>query len=262
MSRGMNVEYTIGLLITGVFILLVTLFRLRKVRSHRELQHQLQEAYEVSNLDTSGNTRYVSCFSHNWVIDNITKKSHSRLGAMLQDHLANNTLFAGMWIGIIVGISSLLITLLLIESLRAIGTVVVIFVIGFMIALGSGGPRYSESLLDAVMKKEVSELVAKDFVYVKIANDTIKRSVIINATLALLFILIAPWGEMLPSLLAQGIALITVNLILEPAMLLLNVNVAAALFYIAGFIGVISFVCLKLGQRLTSQDDEAPVVRY
>ncbi len=113
-------EYTIGLLITGVFILLVTSFRLRKVRSHRELQHQLQEAYEVSNLDVSGNTRYASCFSHNWVIDNITRKSHSRLGAMLQDHLANNTLLAGMWIGFIVGISSLLITLFFIQSLRAI----------------------------------------------------------------------------------------------------------------------------------------------
>lgn len=258
----MNVEYTIGLLITGVFVLLVTLFRLRKVRSHRELQHQLQEAYEVSNLDVSGNTRYVSCFSHKWVIDNITMKSHSRLGAMLQDHLANNTLLAGIWIGIIVGISSVLIAFLFIQSLRAIGTVVVIFGIGFMIALGPGGPRYSENLLDAVMKNEINELVAQDFVYVKIANDTIKRSVIINTTLALMFIIVAPWGGMLPSLLAQGIAVFTVNLIWEPALVLLNFNIALSIVYIAGVIGFMSFVCLKSVQRFNSPEEEAPKVQY
>ncbi|MBY8996265.1 MAG: hypothetical protein KGD60_00940 [Candidatus Thorarchaeota archaeon] len=255
-------EFTIGLLITGSFILIVTLYRLRNVRQHRGLQHQIQEAYDVSSLDVSGNTRYASCYSHTWVMDNITRKSHSRIGAMLQDHLANNTLLAGMWIGLIVGTSSMLLTLLLVQSLRTIGTVIVIFVVGALIALGPGGPRYSENLLDAVVKNQIEDLNAQDFVYVKIANDTIQRAVIVNVVLASVFIIIAPWGDMLPTLLAQGIAIFTVNLIWEPAFFLLNVHIAFALFYIAAIIGFSSFVCLKLGQRLTSQEEEAPTVHY
>ncbi len=258
----MNMEYTIGLLITGSFILLVTLYRLRKVRQHRGLQHQIQETYDVSSLDVSGNTRYVSCYSHTWVMDNISTKSHSKIGAMMQDHLANNTLLAGIWIGLVVGTSSMLITLLLVQSLRAIGTVIVIFLVGAMIALGPSGPRSSENLLDAVMANQIEDLNAQDFVYVKIANDTIQRAVIVNVVLASAFIIIAPWGDMLPILLAQGIALFTVFLIWEPALLLLDFNIAAALFYIAGVIGVSSFVCLKLGQRLISQEEEAPTVQY
>jgi len=258
----MNVEFTIGLLITGSFILLVTIYRLRNVKQHRTLQHQIQETYDVSDLDTSGNTRYASCYSHTWVMDNITRKSHSKFGSMLQDHLANNTLMAGIWIGLVVGTSSLILTLLLVQSLRTIGTVIIIFVVGALIALGPGGPRYSENLLDAVKKNEIDDLNAQDYVYVKIANDTIKRAVIVNVVLASLLIIVSPWGDLLPTLLAQGIAIITVGLIWQPAAFLLTYNIALAMIYIAVFIGVTSFVCLKMGQRLTSQEEEAPTVQY
>jgi hypothetical protein len=195
-------------------------------------------------------------------MDNITRKSHSRIGAILQDHLANSTLLAGMWIGIIVGISSMLLTFLLVQSLRAIGTVIIIFIIGFMIALGPGGPRYSEELLEAVLKKEITELNAQDFVYVKIANDTIKRAVMINVTLAVMFIVISPLGDMLPGLLAQAVAVFTVYLIWEPALFLLDWGIAAAILYIVVIIGFFSFVCFKFGQKLFSQEEEAPVVQY
>jgi hypothetical protein len=255
-------EYTFGFFLTGMFILIVTIYRMRKIKTHRRLQSNLRERYDVDGLDLSGRTRYASCFSHGWVMDNISKQSHSRFGVMLQEHLANNTLIAGIWIGIVVGLSSMFLTFFLVQSLRAIGTVIVIFVIGLMIALGPSGPRYSEDLLDAVSDNEIDELNAQDFVYVKLANETIQRSVILNFILAVLFIVLAPWGALLPSLLAQGIAFITVYLVWEPALFLLGINVAAALFYIAAFISVTSFVCFKMGQRFISQEEEAPVVQY
>ncbi|MHA1613522.1 MAG: hypothetical protein ACTSYJ_01680 [Candidatus Thorarchaeota archaeon] len=248
-------EYTIGLFITGLFILVSTIYRMRKRAVHQRLQQTLEEAYDVSNLDLSGNTQYAHCYSNKWVMDNITTKSHSKIGSLFQDHLANNTLLAVMWIGIIVGISSVIITLLFIESMRTIGTVIVIFILGVLIVLGPGGPRYSENLLDALLKSDITELNAHDFVYVKIANDTIRKSVIINASLGLLFILISPWADMLPILLAQGIAFVTVYLIWEPAVVLMNIHIALALLYIASFIGVFGFVCMKLGQKLTTPEE-------
>ncbi len=255
-------EYTVGLLVAGAFILLVTIYRLRKTRLHKRLQQQLMETYDVSGLDTSGNTRYVSCYSHKWVLDNISKKSHSRIGVILQDHLADNTLFAGIWIGFIVALSSMILALVFIQSLRAIGTVIVIFLLGILIAVGPGGPRYAENLLDAVMKVKMNELNAQDYVYVKIANDTIKHSVVMNVILASVFILIAPWGGLLPTLFAQAIALFTVNLIWEPAILLLNYSVAISIIYIASIIGIGSFVCFRIGKRLISHEEDAPVVHY
>jgi len=248
-------DYTIGLFITGLFILGSAFYRRRKIAIHQKLQQDLEETYDVSNLDHSGNTRYARCYSHKWVIDNITRKSHSKIGSLFQDYLANNTLLAAIWIGIIVGISSVIIALLFIESIRSIGTVVVIFILGALIALGPGGPRYSENLLDAVLNNEITELNAHDFVYVKIANDTIRKSVLVNTTLGLLFILISPWADMLPTLLALGIAFVTVYLIWEPALVLMNIHIALALLYVAGFIGVFGFVCLKLGQKLTTPEE-------
>ncbi len=249
-------EYNIGLLITGLFILLVTLYRIRKIRAHRGLQHQLEQKYDVSYLDVSGNTRYVSCYSHNWVMENITKSTHSRFGAMLQDHLANNTLLAGIWIGLIVGTSSMILTMLLVESLRTVGTVIIIFMFGVVIAVGPGGPRYSEHLLDAVLENEIADLNAQDFVYVKIANDTIRHAVVVNIVLATVFIVLSPWGHLLPAALAGVIAVFTVNILWEPATFLLDINIGAAILYIAFIIGLLSFICLKVGQRVISPEEE------
>ena len=193
---------------------------------------------------------------------NITMKSHSRLGAMLQNHLADNTLFAFMWIGFIVGTSSLLLTLLLVQSMRAIGTVIVIFMVGVLIAIGPGGPRYSENLLDAVMGVEIDNLNSQDYVYVKLANDTITHSVIVNVAIASIFILIAPWGQFLPSFLAQGIALFTVTIILNPASFLMQFNIGAAIVYIAGIFGVSSFACFRVGRRLLSSEEGESRIQY
>ncbi|MFW9788786.1 MAG: hypothetical protein ACFFE2_09130 [Candidatus Thorarchaeota archaeon] len=255
-------EITIGLLLTGLFILLVTVYRIRKVVAHRQLQHELRESYDVSGLDLSGNTRYASCFSHSWVMDNITRKSHSRIGAKLQEYLANNTLFAGIWIGLVVGLSSMFLTFLFVQSLRTIGTVIIIFAVGALIALGPGGPRYAENLLDAVRKSEIEDLNAQDFVYVKIANDTIARSILINMILASLFIILAPWGEMLPGLFAQAIALFSAGLLWDPALVLMQYNLGIALFYIAAIVGLSSFVCYRIGQRLLMAEEEAPRTQY
>ncbi len=255
-------EFTIALLVTGLFILLFTMFRLRKYRQHQELQNKLSNTYDITSLDLSGNTQYASCFSHEWVMKNITNKSHSRLGSALQDYLADSTLIAGMWIGFTIFISSVLLTLLFVESLRAIGSIIFVFLVGVLVAVGPGEPRYAEDLLDAVQENEIKELNAQDFVYVKIANETIKHFAILNIIIAVLLITISPWGDMLPSLLAQGIALFTAKIIWEPALLLLEYNVGFALFYIAGIIGISSFLCFKIGQRIISPEEEAPRVQY
>ena len=255
-------EITIALLVTGLFILLFTMFRLRKYREYQELQNQLSKTYDVTRLDLNGDTQYASCFSHDWVMKNITKKSHSRLGSILQDYLADSTLIAGMGIGFVIFISSILLTLLFVESLRAVGSIIFIFLVGVLVAVGPGDPRYAENLLDAVLENEKKELNAQDFVYVKIANETIKRFAILNIIIAALLIAISPWGDMLPYLLAQGIALFTAKIIWEPALLLLEYNVGFALFYIAGIIGISSFVCFKIGQRVISPEEEAPRVQY
>ena len=249
-------EYNIGFFVTGLFILLVTAYRLRKIRTHHALQNELEMTYDVSNLDVSGNTRYISCFSHNWVMENIAKHTHSRFGAMLQEHLANSTLIAGIWIGLVVGLSSMFLTFFFVESLRTIGTVIIIFIVGAMIAIGPGGPRYSEEFLDAVREHEIDELNAQDYVYVKIANDTIKRSVVLNLILAILFIVISPWGDLVPTALAATIAFFSVNILWTPASVFLQINVAYAIVYIATVIVIMSFICFKIGQRIISPEEE------
>jgi hypothetical protein len=125
-----------------------------------------------------------------------------------------------------------------------------------MVAVGPGAPRYSENLIDAVLENEIKDLNAQDFVYVKIANDTIKRAAVTNFVIAILMIVISPWGHLLPSALAAAIAAFSVNILWVPASFLLDINIAAAILYLAGVIGLMSFLCIKVGQRVISPEEE------
>ena len=114
-------------------------------------------------------------------------------------------------------------------------------------------------MLDAVSENEIEDLNAQDFVYVKIANDTIKRYVVMNVVIASAFIVISPWGHLLPSALAAAIAFFTVNILWIPASFFMEINLAWAIVYIAIVVGCTSFVCFKVGQRIISPEEEEEV---
>ncbi|MFW9953944.1 MAG: hypothetical protein ACFFD3_05255 [Candidatus Thorarchaeota archaeon] len=191
------IELTISLAITGALVLLSAFGRLRYFPKYRIVSSYLRESFDVSNMDFSGNTAYPDCFSHDWVVDLFTKKRHGRLGNWFQRQLFYSTLFTSLWFGIIAGVSSILFGLLIVSALLAIGAGVVIFFFGAIIAMGPGGPKYSQELLLELYSLDRQKLSKEDYAFVKVAIRSVSQWTLLSLVIAIVFLLSAPFGTLL-----------------------------------------------------------------
>jgi hypothetical protein len=196
------------------------------------------------------------------VLEDISRRKHGRLGLRFQDHLRDNTLFTFIWVGIIAGCSSSILGLLLVQSLSAVGTAIAVFFVGALVAMGPGGPRYSEELLDAVERIEIEDLNAQDFIYVKIANDTIRKSSVVNVTIGCTLIVMAPWGHLLPPVLAQGVAWLTVIAIHTPTMAVAEFSFPLAIVYMAAVVPLVGYACFRLVRLVRPARKDASKERH
>jgi len=241
-------EIPISLAFSGILILLVTLWRARNIKTYFEFRRKFEDTFDVQDIDLSGETEYTHCFSHEWVRDNVVRRKHSKFGNTLQDHLTYNTLAATIWIGLFAGIFSLIIGVILVQSLVAIGSATFIIMFGALIALGPGNPKVSNDLLQALQKTAFDELNKEDYSYVALAVTSIRKWLIISGVIGVAFLTLAPVGDLLPWFLAYAIATFTNYLIWIPTNAIAEFSLPLALIYMASVLPILMYVVPKLIQ--------------
>lgn len=225
---------------------------------HSKLKKDIESNFETTDLDSSGKAKYVNCYSHRWVLDNVTRKKHSRLGRIFQDHLAGNTLVTGIWMSIILGSAAMLIGMVMIVSIIAIGPSVAVIFIGFLVILGPSEPATAEELMSELLRIDSSELHREDYVYVSLAMKSIKKWVVVSFLLGTLFVAISPWGDSIPTALSFAIGLFSEYLLWYPALALMEVGVFFSILYLAGAVVFFLIIVPKLiiGFVKKRHDDE------
>ena len=246
-------EIPISLAVSGRLILRVNLWRARNIKAYSEFRRKFEDTFDVQDIDLSGETEYTHCFSHEWVRENVVKKKHSKLGIAIQDHLTYNTLAAGIWIGLFVGIVSLIIGVLLVQSLVAIGSAVFVIMFGALIALGPGDPKVSDELLQALQKTEFDMLNKEDYSYVALAVTSIRKWLIISGVIGVAFLTLAPVGALLPWFLGYVIAVFTNYVIWGPINAIAEFSLPLALLYIASVLPILMYAVPKLIQMAIRQ---------
>ncbi|MGY5874714.1 MAG: hypothetical protein RTU30_03115 [Candidatus Thorarchaeota archaeon] len=239
-------ELQIAFLVIGILVIVVGIWRSRKILRHREIMTRLEETFDVHDIDLSGDSEYASCFSQEWVYDNMTLKTHGRAGTAFQSHLTNNTLIAAIWIGLAMGLASMMIGMLFISALRTLGVAVVVIAVGILIILGPGDPRVSEDLLVAIEAERFARLTKNDYPYVKVANNTVLKWVILTMIVGFGFVAISPWGDLVPTVMAGLVAGFTTYVIWQPALILSEISFPLALIYMTAIIPIFVYVVPKL----------------
>ena len=213
---------------------MATVWRGRQITSFIALQRRMKDTLDISDLDFSGKTEYTNCYSHKWMIDNVVKKSHSKYGAMLQDHLMYNTFLAALWIGLVLGIISMIIAVFFISSIRIIGSAVLVFLFGVLVIIGPGDPKTSELFLEDINSQDFSHLNDEDYVYVTLAVRTVKRWLVIAFIIGVSLFAVAPWASHLPIAAALAVAIFSDVLLWTPALFLADFWFPLSLIYLAG----------------------------
>lgn len=241
-------EIPISLVFSGILILLVTLWRARNIKTYFKFRRKFEDTFDVQDIDLSGETEYTHCFSHEWVRDNVVRRKHSKLGNTLQDHLTYNTLSATIWIGLFAGMVSLIIGVILVQSLVVIGSAAFVIMFGALIALGPGDPKVSDELLQALQKTEFEKLNEEDYSYVALAIASIRKWLIISSFIGVAFLMLAPVGDTLPWFLGFVIATFTNYLIWIPTNAIAEFSFPLALLYMASVLPILMYVVPKLIQ--------------
>ncbi len=222
-------ELTISLLFTGLLIIVVTSWRARRIKVYNGLQTKLETEFITDDLDMTGSVEYTNCRSYDWVYENITRSKPSKIGGLIQGYLMDNTLYAGALFALLIGLAGMAIGFFFVFSIITTGTALIVIMMGMAVIIGPGNPKFSEQLLDELLSNEFSDLNREDFVYVSIANKTLKQWLAISFLIGSVLIVLSPWGEMLPGTFAMIVASFAEYVLWNPALFLSELSVPLAI---------------------------------
>jgi hypothetical protein len=191
------IEMIVSLALTGAIVLISAFGRLRYFGRYWTLKRTLEDSFDVSDVELSGRTEYTNCFSHRWVIENMTRTKHGRIGGWFQSQLMYSTLLTVLWFGILLGSFGILFGMFIVSALMLIGGALLVFFFGAIIAVGPGGPKYSEELLLALTALNQDEYQKGDYAYLRVALKSITVWTILSLIVGIAFLVSAPYGTLL-----------------------------------------------------------------
>ncbi len=234
---------------TGAAILVVTMLRVRRLRRYREFLRYMEDNFDVSDLDLSGETAYTDCLAQEWVLDNVARGSYGRFARGVQSYLAENTLAGAILLAIVAGSAAVLLGLLFVEGSAALGAAAGLFFIGGLVIVGPSEPRVSEQLLTALMSNK-DRLCERDYVYARLAYDSVRGWERTSTVAGLALLAISPWADLVPTTLAAIIAIVSVGMIIRPAMWIATFNPALAIGYVGVVVVIVFYLIPKTMWRL------------
>jgi len=259
------IELTIAAAITGVAVIGITLIRAKRMRRFTELLEYIEGRFDVGSLDLSGETEYADCVAQEWVLDNVAKKTYGRVTKSVLSFLGENTLLGTIAISLFAGISSILLGLFFVQGSVALGGAAGMFLVGGLVMMGPNEPRTSEQLLDALIAKK-NLLCERDYVYARLAFDSIRSWNRKSALFGIAMLLMAPWAEQVPGALAASIATVVGTLIIGPAMEIAQYNAAAAISYLVVMVVLVFYfiprTIWKALSRHPSEEDEVHMSQW
>ncbi|MFW9848778.1 MAG: hypothetical protein ACFFF4_06540 [Candidatus Thorarchaeota archaeon] len=249
-------ELSLTFFATGGIIIFYNIWRARRLKMYTTLTKSLASEYDITDLDNTGQTSYTNCTSHKWVIDNLGRKKHGKFGTMFQERLFDNTLSTFMSLAFILGCGAMIFGILLIRSIEVAGMSLFVIFVGVMVVLGPGDAKVSEDLLLELSNYNVQDLCKEDYVYVELAIESVRRWIIIAIGIGASIVIISPWAENIPILVAGIIATITTYLIWNPALFLSEISFPLAIAYLSIILPLMFYTLTLLFRRVRSRDEE------
>jgi hypothetical protein len=154
-----------------------------------------------------------------------------------------NTLSATMWLSMI-AVLVFIIYLIFIHAIIVVGFAIGIFFVGIILLVGPSTPHISNLLIASLMDTDFENLTEEDYVYIKLANDSILQWIRVLMFFGFGFVLIAPLGDAIPMFLSSIITTFTMIFILNPAFSIMQFSVVLAIFYIASVLPLF-IICIR-----------------
>jgi hypothetical protein len=159
------------------------------------------------------------CISHQWVVENVVRGKESRIGETIRNLVNNRTILGIFILGILIGPTAGMLVYLFYRSFAFFGASIAIIIIAVFLIRTSESVKTSYGLLSYLRTQDDSELKQNDVVYAELSLKIIAKWRMILLIIAVLSLVAAPWGEIIPDAVALATSgfLITVFTLVYPS---------------------------------------------
>ena len=235
----------LSLVLLGILSIGLAYLWHQRITGYNALLSTIKSKPQGNKIDVSQERAYGHCISHQWVLDYIRKEKESKIGNSIRDFVNNRTVLGIFTLGVLICPITALLVVLFYRSFAFLGASIAVFIIAGFLIRTSSDVRVSYRLLAWLRTQNNSELDENDIVYTETSIKTLTKWRMILVTVALLSLIAAPWGELIPEAVALGTSsfLIMVFMLIYPPIAtyshevgilvtLYSIPIALALFYI------------------------------
>lgn len=197
---------TIALVLFALLSIATAYIWERRVRGFNALAAHFSSEFDIDALDISGRVKYTRCMSHRWVMKNVVHGDYSKGERSLGDFVGENTLMGTLLVGIVMGSLPVLLVFVMFQSFVIAGASMVTIVAAVFVIRSPGEVGVSYDLLSYLNEQDSRELEKGDFAYAKISTNRIRRWEKTLLAIGIATLIIAPWGELLPDVVALALA--------------------------------------------------------
>ena len=164
-----------------------------------------RDKFGTDRIEISDEQLYTNCISHKWVLQNIVYAEGTGVGEILNSLLKDSTLLATVVLSLLMGPAMIIAVLILYNSFAFLGFSFAVVILAVFVVNPPGNVTMSYRLLKWLRSQEESELKTNDMAFATVSRDSVVMWTRVLVVVAGISFMIAPWAEVIPVLVAQGI---------------------------------------------------------
>ena len=241
-SRMIN---SIVFLAIGGIILISAMLRGRFFNIAKYTIEYFQSTPDIPDDYTIDGVSYQGSFSQQWVAENLSTRKYGIFYRLINDVILDNTLYGFLFLALLLVFIPLLIWSVVLKAPAAYWTSIGSSFIAIVIIMGTGGPKVSEELIQAINEVGTEKLSKRDFPFIVIARNQLLISIIVKVFFAAGFLILVPFAENLPETFGNFAAYMAESLLWIPFTYFAPVSIVLAFIFLAAEITLIIIIIGK-----------------
>ena len=194
-----------SLLLLGLLSIGLAYLWHRRIVGFKTLLLTIKSRFGDDTIERAHERGYANCISHQWTLEYIAQGKESKVGNSVRNFINDRTITGVFILGVLILPTAATLVILFYRSLALLGASLAVLIIAILLIRSSDNVMASYGLLSWLRTQDESELKENDVVFIAESIKTITNWRMKLLVIALLSLVAAPWGELLP----QAIALAT-----------------------------------------------------
>jgi len=218
----------ISLVLLGLLSIGLAYFWHKRMIGLKTLLVTVKSKFDDDEADKSYERGYAHCISHQWAVEYMARSKESSIGNSIRNFINDRTVFGFFVMGALIFPTTATIVVLFCRTFAFLGASVAVLIIAVFLIRTSDSVRASYGLLSWLRTRDASELKENDVAFVNEALNSLSNWRMKLIIIALLSLVAAPWGELIPQAVALTTSgfLITIFSLVYPPVSIISHNVA------------------------------------